>query len=108
MTAQSSFPVLSSHLDLRGDQFQSNQTAWIPILERFENALEQVSAEGNDSSLQRHQSRGQLLPRDRISLFLDQDSPFLELGVFAGYGNKDSTTCANLIAGIGTVRLVRI
>ena len=104
MATASSYPVLGSHLDLRGQQFQSNQEAWIPVLERFERSLEKVSDEGNESSLRRHQSRGQLLPRDRIALILDQDSPFLELGTFAGFENKDSTTCANLIAGIGSVR----
>lgn len=100
----SEYPVVNSHLDLRGDQFQANQEAWKPVLERFEKSLEQVADEGNQTSLNRHQSRGQLLPRDRIALLLDQDSPFLELGSFAGFGNKDSTSCANIIAGIGNVR----
>lgn len=104
MATASSYPVLDSHLDLRGGQFQSNQEAWKPVLERFEQSLEQVSDEGNESSLKRHQARGQLLARDRIALLLDQDSPFMELGAFAGFENKDSTTCANIIAGIGNVR----
>lgn len=41
--------------------------------------------------------------RDRISLLLDQDSPFLEVCAFAGYENEDSTPGANIIAGIGNV-----
>ena len=41
--------------------------------------------------------------RDRIGLLLDQDSPFLEVGAFAGFRNPDSTPAANLIAGIGNV-----
>lgn len=44
--------------------------------------------------------------RDRVALLLDQDSPFLELGAFAGFENADSTPSANLIAGIGNVRFV--
>jgi hypothetical protein len=43
------------------------------------------------------------IARDRVALLLDQDSPFLELGAFAGYQNQDSTPCANLISGIGNV-----
>lgn len=43
------------------------------------------------------------LARDRVALLLDQDSPFLELGAFTGFGNEDSTPCGNLIAGIGNV-----
>ncbi|KAJ6114931.1 hypothetical protein N7486_000709 [Penicillium sp. IBT 16267x] len=103
MMTESLFPVLSSNLDLQGELFQANRKSWGPVLERFENALKQVSAEGNDVSLKRHQGRGQLLPRDRVALLLDQDSPFLELGAFAGFENKDSTPCANLISGIGNV-----
>lgn len=103
MATESSYPALSANLDLRGEQFQANKESWTPVLDTFEKALKQVSAEGNDVSLQRHQTRGQLLPRDRVALLLDQDSPFLELGAFAGYQNEDSTPCANLISGIGTV-----
>lgn len=121
MAIESSYPALSANLDLRGEQFQANKESWTPVLDTFEKALKQVSAEGNDVSLQRHQTRGQLLreflwywgmcllrltlliARDRVALLLDQDSPFLELGVFAGYQNEDSTPCANLILGIGNV-----
>lgn len=48
-----------------------------------------------------------LVARDRIALLLDAGSAFLELGAFAGYELKDSSPCANLIAGIGSVRYVR-
>lgn len=61
MATESSFPVLSANLDLRGQMFQANKKSWKPVLERFEDCLRQVSAEGNDVSLKRHQSRGQLL-----------------------------------------------
>ncbi|KAL4890267.1 carboxyl transferase domain-containing protein [Aspergillus ambiguus] len=103
MTSTSSYPALSSHLDLRGEHFKKNRDSWAPVLEKFETNLRQAAAEGNKVSTDRHQSRGQLLARDRISLLLDQDSPFLELCAFAGFGNNDSTPCANLIAGIGSI-----
>ena len=57
----SSFPVMRSNLDLRDPEFKSNQANWQPVLDTFEDALKQVSQEGNDVSLRRHQSRGQLL-----------------------------------------------
>lgn len=44
------------------------------------------------------------IARDRIALLLDPDSPFLELCTFAGFGLPDSSPCASLIVGIGTVR----
>jgi hypothetical protein len=61
MATESSYPTLSAKLDLRGDQFRANKESWVPVLEKFEDALKQVSAEGNDVSLRRHQTRGQLL-----------------------------------------------
>ncbi|KAL4767859.1 carboxyl transferase domain-containing protein [Aspergillus nidulans var. acristatus] len=103
MMTESTFPVLGSRLDLRAKHLQQNKADWADILTRFEEALKRVAAEGNEASLTRHQSRGQLLPRDRIALLLDQDTPFLELGAFAGFDNPNSTPCANLIAGIGNV-----
>jgi hypothetical protein len=61
MVTESSFPVLTANLDLRGELYQANKKLWEPVLKKFENALQQVSAEGNEVSLKRHQSRGQLL-----------------------------------------------
>ncbi|KAJ5235730.1 uncharacterized protein N7469_004898 [Penicillium citrinum] len=103
MASESSYPIINTNVDLRGEQFLANRASWDPILDKFEDALQKVAVEGNESSLRRHQSRGQLLPRDRISLLLDQDSPFLEVCAFAGYENEDSTPGANIIAGIGNV-----
>lgn len=103
MAFLTAFPALTSSLDLRGEQFRSNVAAWTPVLKRFEDALRTTTVEGNQRSLENHQNRGQLLPRDRISLLLDSDSPFLELCSFAGFGLPDSSPCASLIVGIGSV-----
>lgn len=120
MASAASFPIAESQVDLRQSQYQKNREEWGPILEKLNHALAESSGEGDSKSIARHLSRGQLLgmseeiskqngpnslqARDRISLLLDQDSPFLELGTFAGYGLEDSNACANLIAGIGSVR----
>ncbi|KAH8680349.1 carboxyl transferase [Ilyonectria robusta] len=103
MSTSYSYPAVQSKLNIHDQDFKNNREKWTPVLERFETALQDVCNEGTAASLARHQSRGQLLPRDRIALLLDQDSPFLELCSFAGFGNPDSTACANLIAGVGTV-----
>jgi aspartate aminotransferase-like enzyme len=68
MPTDSSFPVLTANLDLRGELFQANKNSWVPVLKRFEEALKQVAAEGNEVSLKRHQTRGQLL-RKYIDVF---------------------------------------
>ncbi len=60
----------------------------------------------------RFEKRGQLLPRDRVALLLDPDTPFIELLPLAGFGldNPDlekSVPGCGIIAGIGTVSGVR-
>lgn len=61
MASQQPFPVQHSKLDLRAPSFVANRENWTPVLERFEKALKDVSSEGTESSLSRHQERGQLL-----------------------------------------------
>lgn len=61
MATESSYPIISANLDLRGDQFQANKAGWVPIINKFEDALKQVAVEGNEVSVLRHQRRGQLL-----------------------------------------------
>ncbi|KAK3653872.1 hypothetical protein LTR56_004282 [Elasticomyces elasticus] len=103
MSRFNAFPVGESTARLRGPQFQANRKSWEPLMEKFEAMSKAAMAEGAEKYLNRHQERGQLLARDRISLLLDPDSPFLELCPFAGVGQKDVPPCGNLIAGIGSV-----
>ncbi|KAH7385810.1 carboxyl transferase [Pyrenochaeta sp. MPI-SDFR-AT-0127] len=100
---QSAYPVIQSSIKIGGAQHEENRKNWEPILERYALALDEASSEGKASALSRHTSRGQLLARDRIALLLDSDSPFLELGAFAGHNLKDSTPCASMIGGIGLI-----
>lgn len=129
MTSSQSFPVERSSVDIRSPALEDARSKWGPILEEFEERLKEVSSEGSIASCSRHQHRGQLLrahslvvsfmfmmmrlmllfisARDRIALLLDFDSPFLELGPFAGHKLPNSNNCANIIAGVGIVRSVQ-
>ena len=64
-----------------------------------------ILLEHEDSS--RQVLKSSLIARDRISLILDDESPFLELMPFAGYGVKLSSPCASLVVGIGLVQYVQ-
>ncbi|CAM1501358.1 Fc.00g105200.m01.CDS01 [Cosmosporella sp. VM-42] len=116
------FPVEKSKLDLRVGDYPANRSKWETVINEFDQKLKQVSSEGSEASLLKHYERGQLLrkshhhlgggigaeancvlARDRIALLLDEESPFLELGSFAGFEIPGSNCCANLIAGIGLV-----
>ncbi|KAL2205943.1 ClpP/crotonase [Sarocladium strictum] len=102
MAELGAFAVGTAKLDLKQSTCQENFKSWSNLLLEFETNLESVCSEGDEAAQQRHQERGQLLARDRISLLLDHDSPFLELAQFAGFG-LDSTPSASLIAGVGKV-----
>ncbi|KAJ9606278.1 hypothetical protein H2200_009239 [Cladophialophora chaetospira] len=103
MLQNSPFPVIESLLDLQQGPYKANREAWQPVLQEFGNNLRSTTSEGSTHSIQKHERRGQLLARDRISILLDPDSSFLELGSFAGFNLNDSSPCASLLAGIGNI-----
>ncbi|KAH7205132.1 propionyl-CoA carboxylase beta chain [Fusarium redolens] len=101
MSAANSFPLQKSDPSTLLDD--SRYEAWTQLLDQHNDILRTASSEGTEASKTRHQSRGQLLARDRVSLLLDQHSPFLELCALAGHGLDSSSPSASLVAGIGTV-----
>ena len=50
----------------------------------------------------RHHARGKLLPRERVEMLLDQDSPFLELSPVAAWGSEFPVG-GSVVTGIGVV-----
>jgi 3-methylcrotonyl-CoA carboxylase beta subunit len=64
----------------------------------------QVMLGGSERSRERHVLRGKLLPRDRIRMLLDDDSPFLEVGQLAAWRvYEDEVPAAGIVCGIGRV-----
>jgi acetyl-CoA carboxylase carboxyltransferase component len=97
------YPPLRSHLDVRAPSFTANREANLKLLEPIEAALAKARAGGGPKYVERHKSRGKLLPRERIELMLDRDSYFLELCPLAGHDVDNHTTGAAVIGGIGRV-----
>ncbi|GAA4246803.1 acyl-CoA carboxylase subunit beta [Dactylosporangium darangshiense] len=95
-------PVLTSNLDPRGTAYLENRQAMLERLAELESALRQARAGGGDKYVARHHARGKLLPRERIELLVDRDSPFLELCPVAAWGT-DYPVGASVVAGIGIV-----
>ncbi len=97
------YPVLSSHLELRGPTFDSNREQNLKLMEPVHEALAKAREGGGARYTERHKARGKLLPRERIELVLDRDSPFLELCPLAGHGIDGHAPGASVIGGIGRV-----
>lgn len=102
---------IESSLSLSSDVYLANRDGMLALLDRvrqFEARTRQKSA----ASRERFEKRGQMLPRERLSLLLDPGAPFLELSTLAGLGldNADldkSVPGGGVITGIGFVNGIR-
>lgn len=96
--------VIPSSLSPRSESFAANRAAHEAAIEEIRHAAEAAAAGGGAAARQRHESRGKLLPRDRVAQLLDPGSPFLEIGLFAAHAMyEDACPAAGLITGIGRV-----
>ena len=96
--------ILSSTISPRSEAFRANQAANLVALETVRAAASLSLAGGGQKARDLHQSRGKLLPRERIARLIDPGSPFLETGIFAAHDLYDGTSpCAGLVTGIGRV-----
>ncbi len=87
------------------DAFKANQQAHLEALAQINEAAEAAALGGGEKSRARHESRGKMLPRERVANLLDAGSPFLEVGAVAAHGMYEGAApCAGVIAGIGRVQ----
>jgi acyl-CoA carboxylase subunit beta len=94
--------VLDTAVDPRTSGYLENREAALERLALLESALEQARAGGGEKAVTRHHARGKLLPRERVELLLDQDSPFLELSPVAAWGTEFPVG-AGVVTGVGAV-----
>jgi 3-methylcrotonyl-CoA carboxylase beta subunit len=96
--------ILSSTISPRSETFRANREANLAALETVRTAAALSLAGGGQNARGLHQSRGKLLPRERIARLIDPGSPFLEIGIFAAHDLYDGASpCAGLVTGIGRV-----
>ncbi len=96
--------LLTSQIAPRSATFRANLAANMAAFDTVKAAAGLALAGGGDKARALHQSRGKLLPRERIDRLLDPGSPFLEVGLFAAHGMYDAASpSAGMIAGIGRV-----
>ncbi|MEN9544030.1 MAG: hypothetical protein RLZZ598_863 [Pseudomonadota bacterium] len=105
-------PVLASAVDPRSERFAANAAKMAERLAQVRALEAQVVAEG-ESKRTKFESRGQLLPRERVARLVDRGSDFLELSSLAGLGmhdddGKKSVLGGGSIVGIGVVAGKRV
>ena len=97
-------PALSSRLDPRSQEFADNSTWHRELVAELDRRLARAAAGGGDKARERHEARGKLLVRDRISALLDPGSPFLEIAPLAAEDMyDDAAPAAGMVCGIGRV-----
>ncbi|MCW2607574.1 MAG: carboxyl transferase [Frankiales bacterium] len=84
-----------------------NREAMLAQLALVEEQVAAARAGGGTKYVERHHARGKLLPRERIELLLDRDTPFLELMPVAAYGSTFPVG-ASVVCGIGVVEGVEV
>jgi 3-methylcrotonyl-CoA carboxylase beta subunit len=101
--------ILQSKLNPRSEAFKANAEAMRSLVQDLHSKLAQAALGGGEVARARHSGRGKLLPRERVEMLLDPDTPFLELAPLAALGlypdrdGSDSAPCAGVIAGIGRI-----
>ncbi len=96
--------VIRSAVNPRDEGFRANAQALTRQIDELRRVAARVERGGSDESRQRHESRGKLLPRDRVAGLLDAGSPFLEVGRLAALGMyNDEAPSAGVITGVGRV-----
>ncbi len=97
-------PLIISKIDRNSEDFAANLAVNRALASDLQALSEQVMQGGSERSRERHLQRGKLLPRDRVRVLLDDESPFLEIGQLAAldvYG--DDVPAAGIICGIGRI-----
>src|ERR1700722_12818899 len=94
--------VLHSTLDTTSDDYAARRTAMLDKIAEIDAEHAKVIDGGGRKYVERHRQRGKLLPRERIQLLLDADSPFLELSPLAAWGTQFHVG-GSIITGIGIV-----
>jgi acetyl-CoA carboxylase carboxyltransferase component len=95
-------PALTTRLDIASEQFLQNRTDMLDAISESDGILERAAAGGGEASMERLRSRGKLPIRERVSLLLDRDTPFLEIGAQVGHMTNYNEG-GGAIVGIGVV-----
>jgi acetyl-CoA carboxylase carboxyltransferase component len=94
--------VLRSALDASSAEYAANRDAMLAALAEIEAEHAKALDGGGPKYVERHHQRGKLLPRERIELLVDPDSPFLELSPLAAWGSEFGVG-ASVVTGVGVV-----
>lgn len=93
-----------SNISTNSPEFKKNTKFNKEISKKLSDELAKIKLGGPERHRTRHEERGKLLVRDRISKLLDKNTPFLELSALAAYDMYDNEAAsAGVVTGIGVI-----
>ncbi|HTO14515.1 MAG TPA: carboxyl transferase domain-containing protein [Edaphocola sp.] len=87
-------------------EFNKNEDAIRLLASQVKQKKSKIEVSGSKSSLEKGRLKGKMSPRERVKYLIDDNTDFLELGVFAGYEMyKEYGGCPSggTVSGIGYV-----
>jgi 3-methylcrotonyl-CoA carboxylase beta subunit len=76
------------------------------IVDRFSLLEAEIATGGGQAAIERQHAKGRLTARERIERLLDAETPFFEIGLWAGwemYAEWGGAPAAGVVCGVGTV-----
>ena len=95
--------VLESRLDVRSDAYRENRARMLEAIAQLDALYAEAAEGGGDEAMARLRSRDKMPLRERISLVLDRDSPFLEISPLAAW-RSNYAVGSGFIVGIGVIQ----
>ncbi|HVW61683.1 MAG TPA: carboxyl transferase domain-containing protein [Puia sp.] len=86
--------------------FNKNEDVMKMALSQLRTRLDKIALGGGKKAVERQREKNKLTARERIAYLLDEGSPFIEIGAFAGYEMYDEQggcPAGGTVAGIGYV-----
>lgn len=97
-------PTLKSQITTSSADFRTNAEHHRKLAAELENQLARVREGGGKEARDKHEKRGKLFVRDRISKLLDPGTGFLEVGALAAFDMYEGAApCAGVVTGIGVI-----
>ena len=95
-------PVIESKLDVRSESYARNRAEMLETLEGLDALYQEAAQGGGEETMARLRARGKMPLRERISMALDPDSPFLEISPLAAW-RSNFQVGSGFVVGIGVI-----
>lgn len=92
-----------SQITTQSTHYQDNKNFYTKLTQKLKTLHQKSHEQGLFDPKDKFIKQGKLVPRKRIELLLDEDSPFLELMPLAGLEQKTMSLGGSIIVGIGRV-----